>query len=66
MDIPPAVPRKWHREVRGLKRVIRGTRYSAAPMGAASRRKEKIVYIGLGTVVLIIVIVLIVMMLRRR
>jgi hypothetical protein len=35
-------------------------------MGAVPRRKEKIVYIGLGTVVLIIVIVLIVMMLRRR
>jgi len=36
------------------------------PVGAAPRRKEKIVYIGLGTVVLIIVIVAVVMMLRRR
>jgi hypothetical protein len=35
-------------------------------MGAAPRGKEKLVYIGLGTVVVIIVIVLVVMMLRRR
>jgi hypothetical protein len=35
-------------------------------MGTAPRRKEKPVYIGLGTVVLIIVVVAVVMMLRRR
>jgi hypothetical protein len=34
-------------------------------MGGARRRKGKLVYIGLGTVVLIIVIVAVVMMLRR-
>lgn len=34
-------------------------------MGATPRRKEKPMYIGLGTVVLIIVIVAVVMMLRR-
>jgi hypothetical protein len=50
----------------GLKGVDGGTRVSAAPMGAASRRKEELVYIGLGTVVVIIVIVAVVMMLRRR
>jgi hypothetical protein len=35
------------------------------PGVAASQRKEKPVYIGLGTVVVIIVIVAVVMMLRR-
>jgi len=35
-------------------------------MGARPRRKEKIVYIGLGTVVVIIVIIAVVMILRRR
>lgn len=50
----------------GLKGPDRGTRLSAAPMGARPRRKEKIVYIGLGTVVVIIVIVAVVMILRRR
>jgi hypothetical protein len=50
----------------GLKDPDRGTRPSAAPMGARPRRKEEIVYIGLGTVVVIIVIVAVVMILRRR
>ncbi|MGW1507083.1 hypothetical protein ACWCQW_53425 [Streptomyces mirabilis] len=50
----------------GLKGFDGGTRLSAEPMGAAPRRKEILVYIGLGTVVVIIVIVAVVMMLRRR
>ncbi|XUL85986.1 hypothetical protein ACQ86D_04155 [Streptomyces galilaeus] len=50
----------------GLKCSVGGTRVSVVPVGAAPRRKEEIVYIGLGTVVLIIVIVAVVMMLRRR
>jgi hypothetical protein len=50
----------------GLKGFDGGTRFFAAPMDAAPWRKEKLVYIGLGTVVVIIVIVVIVLMLRRR
>jgi hypothetical protein len=50
----------------GMKGIDGGTRFSAAPMGAVLRGKEKLVYIGLGTVVVIIVIVAVVMMLRRR
>lgn len=34
--------------------------------GCRSKRKEKLVYIGLGTVVIIIVIIAVVMILRRR
>lgn len=49
-----------------LQRPDGGTRLSAALMGAVPRRKENLVYIGLGTVVVIIVIVAVVMMLRRR
>lgn len=49
-----------------MKGINGGTRFSEAPMGAVLRRKEKLVYIGLGTVVVIIVIVAVVMMLRRR
>jgi hypothetical protein len=51
---------------RGLNGPFGGTRIYAAPMGAATRGKEKLVYIGLGTVVVIIVIIAVVMMLRRR
>jgi hypothetical protein len=35
-------------------------------MDAAPQRKEKLVYIGLGTVVVIIIIIAVVMILRRR
>jgi hypothetical protein len=35
-------------------------------MDAAPRRKGKIVYIGLGTVVVVIIIIVVIMMLRRR
>lgn len=60
--VPPAGTEPSER----VKGPDRGTRLSAAPMGARPRGKEKIVYIGLGTVVVIIVIIAVVMILRRR
>jgi t-SNARE complex subunit (syntaxin) len=49
-----------------VKVVDGGTRLSAARTDECRpSRKEKIVYIGLGTIVIIIVIVVVVMMLRR-
>lgn len=64
----PESSARWEKRktTSGLKGPYRGTRFSAAPMGARPRRKEKIVYIGLGTIVVIIVIIAVVMILRRR
>jgi hypothetical protein len=62
----PTATFRRQRHPGGLKDADGGTRLLRRQWVPLPRRKEKPVYIGLGTVVLIIVVVAVVMMLRRR